>query len=188
MRYAPNALTVLRLGLAAWFPLAPEGWRVWVVLAAGLTDLLDGWLARRFGLSTWVGALLDAIADKLLTLVVLVSLGAWGELAWWQVGVLMSRDVVVGLVAAYGAQQREWDTFKRVAARWSGKITTALIFALMVAALGAPEAKVWILWPAMAASAVAAADYAWVFAGWLEDRRRRAHPASHSQPANHRSR
>lgn len=171
LRHTPNALTLFRLVLAAWFVVAEPWMRVWIVLAAGLTDLLDGLIARRFGLASWIGALLDAIADKAFTLTVLVSLTVWGELAPWQIVFLLSRDIVVGLIAAYGAAHQEWAVFKQVPARWPGKITTALMFALLVAATGLPEVKACVLWPTMAASVVAAVDYAGQFRRWLAARR-----------------
>lgn len=170
LRHAPNALTVCRFALTAWFVFAAPPLRVWIVLAAGLTDLLDGLIARRFGLTSWTGALLDAVADKAFTLTVLLSLAAWGELRWWHVAVLLSRDIVVGLIALYGAANRQWPVFKIAAARWPGKITTALMFALLVAATGLPEVKAWLLWPTMAASVVAAGDYVGVFVRWLRRR------------------
>lgn len=176
LRQAPNGLTVFRFVLAAWFVLAAAPLRVWIVLAAGLTDLLDGLIARRFGLTSWTGALLDAVADKAFTLTVLLSLAAWGDLAWWQVAVLLSRDIVVSVIALYGAANRQWPVFKIAAARWPGKVTTALMFALLLAATGLPEAKPWLLWPTMAASIAAAADYLAVSVRWL-----RRHPARRQQ-------
>jgi cardiolipin synthase len=170
LRQAPNGLTVFRFVLAAWFVLAAAPLRVWIVLAAGLTDLLDGLIARRFGLTSWTGALLDAVADKAFTLTVLFSLAASGGLRWWQIAVLLSRDIVVSVIALYGAANRPWPVFKIAAARWPGKVTTALMFALLVAATGLPEAKPWLLWPTMASSLAAAADYVGVFARWLRRR------------------
>ena len=91
----PNALTLLRiffvpLLVAAlvqrkveWdllgFPLSSEMFALWIFLAAALTDLLDGYLARRWGQITTVGTLLDPIADKMLISAALISLVQTGD-------------------------------------------------------------------------------------------------------------
>ena len=91
----PNALTLLRiffvpLLVAAlvqrkveWdllgFSLSSEIFALWIFLAAALTDLLDGYLARRWGQITTVGTLLDPIADKMLISAALISLVQTGD-------------------------------------------------------------------------------------------------------------
>lgn len=91
----PNALTLLRiffvpLLVAAlvqrkveWdlvgFRLSSEIFALWIFLAAALTDLLDGYLARRWGQITTVGTLLDPIADKMLISAALISLVQTGD-------------------------------------------------------------------------------------------------------------
>src|SRR5580700_7644788 len=87
----PNLLTLLRIffvpllmatllaensgaGWQAWIPASRELFALAVFLAAAITDLLDGYLARRWGQVTTVGTLLDPIADKLLISAALVSL------------------------------------------------------------------------------------------------------------------
>lgn len=167
----PNALTGLRLVLAGLFPLVAPPWRVWTVLAAGASDALDGWIARRFGGTSWIGAVLDAVADKAFTVVVLGTLTWEGQLALWMTGLLLSRDIVVGLIYAYIVVTREWSVFRRVGVRLPGKITTVLLFAAMVLLLAAPQVAWWVVWPAMILSAGAAVDYALVFARALAARR-----------------
>lgn len=167
----PNALTALRLVLAGLFPLVAPPWRLWVVLLAGASDALDGWLARRFGGTSWLGAVLDAVADKAFTVVVLGTLTWEGRLALWHTGLLLSRDVVVALIYAYVVLTRQWGVFRRVGVRLPGKITTVLLFASMVLLLSAPRAAMWVVWPAMVLSAAAAVDYAVVFGRALAARR-----------------
>jgi len=84
----------------------------WAALAvlgvAGLSDILDGWVARRFGLTSRFGAFLDLVADRLLTMVSLIALLTVGALpGWWALAglVLVGRFVVVaGLGEAFGDQ------------------------------------------------------------------------------------
>ncbi len=64
-------------------------------LAAGITDAVDGFLAKRFGMSTDFGALLDPLADKALIISVFVGLGIAGAIPLWLVVLVVSRDVLI---------------------------------------------------------------------------------------------
>lgn len=77
----------------------PEAW--WLALLAGLSDALDGLLAKRFGWFTRLGGLLDPIADKLLLAAGFVGLWLGGHVPGWLLGLVLARDVVivVGAVA-----------------------------------------------------------------------------------------
>ena len=66
-------------------------------VAAGLSDGIDGWLARRFKWSSTVGAWLDAVADKLMVVSTLLMLAWLGALPWWLAGLLFARDVLMFL-------------------------------------------------------------------------------------------
>ena len=72
----PNVMSLLRMALVPWMLLVPVHdplfWVAYVTI--GLTDLLDGWLARRWGAVTKTGALLDSAADALFFLAILVLL------------------------------------------------------------------------------------------------------------------
>lgn len=125
-----NALTLLRLIVVPLFAvilLADRGanptWRWWAAglfIAAALTDLLDGDLARRHGLITDVGKVADPIADKALTGAALVGLSLLGELPWWATVIVVGRELGVTLlrlwVLRYGV----------IAASRGGKLKTLL--------------------------------------------------------------
>lgn len=163
LRVLPNALTVLRVALAAAFPFVQPEWRVAVVLVAAVSDFLDGWIARRFDLSSWVGALLDGFADKAITLAVLLTFTFEGQLAWWQLVLVMTRDLAVAAIAVCLAWWRAWPEFSRMRARAPGKVTMVAIYALMAMLLLAPH-WAWIaLWPAAVLSVLAAVDYVLIF-------------------------
>jgi cardiolipin synthase (CMP-forming) len=95
----PNAITFARLcmvPMAVWFVLEQgliEAFFVFV--AAGLSDALDGWLARRSGGGNSVGALLDPVADKALLVSMYVTLAAVNELPDWIAILVVFRDVVI---------------------------------------------------------------------------------------------
>lgn len=106
--YFPNLLTILRLVLIPvylWaFYATPSSHKVGalcILLLAGLTDILDGYLARRFHWQTQAGQLLDPLADKLMMLAVLFSLLDTNRIPWLVAGLLILRDAVMILGAAY---------------------------------------------------------------------------------------
>ena len=161
IRAIPNALTVLRLALAAWFPFSPQEARLAIVLAAGLSDFRDGYIARRFHAETPLGALLDGIADKGFVLSALLTWVLEGELAVYQVLLVLARDLTVGAVALVVILRREWGAFGRMQVRMPGKLTTALMFGWFGTLLlpWAHPAEPVLFWGAAASSLLAAADY-----------------------------
>jgi len=74
----PNFITLMRMAIVPFFVIAvAEGdfrLALWTLIIAGLTDALDGWMARRFDMESVVGAYLDPIADKLLLVTAYVTL------------------------------------------------------------------------------------------------------------------
>jgi phosphatidylglycerophosphate synthase len=178
LRHVPNALSLLRLGLAAAFPFIPAAWRLPVVLAGGFSDWLDGAIARRFDLRTVRGALLDAVADKLFVLSVLATMLAGSQIAWWQVVLVLVRDFAVGITAAYAAVTRQWSRFADMRPRILGKLTTAAVLAwlVVIVAAGAEPLRTPLFAFAAACSTSAGADYLQRFVRALAARRReRAH-------------
>src|SRR3954447_14283421 len=104
-RHLPNALTGLRMLLVvplAWLIL-DHHYDVALVVAAvaGLTDALDGWIAKHFGWQSWLGGVLDPIADKLMLTACYISLGMIGAHPEWLTWLVVGRDVaiVAGAVA-----------------------------------------------------------------------------------------
>lgn len=78
----PNTLTVARLLAAAAFPFVSNDVRLPLVLIAGVSDALDGVLARRLNAQSRLGGLLDAIADKAFAFSTLVTLLVAGIAPW----------------------------------------------------------------------------------------------------------
>lgn len=170
----PNLLSLGRLCLAAVFPFlgaSAPGWRAGVVAAGGLSDWLDGLIARRFDARTRTGTLLDGIADKVFVLSVLLTLTITGLLAWWEAALVVSRELAVAVVAGYVAWRRDWAAFGRLVPRLPGKIATALQFALFLVLLlwGRSPAAVVLLAAAAFFSLTAAVDYLALFARALAD-------------------
>ena len=98
----PNLLSVLRLAgvpLMLWLLLGPreDGWAIVVLAVGGITDWLDGKLARILGQNSRLGALLDPAVDRLYILAALLALGMREIVPWWAVALLVSRDLLLGL-------------------------------------------------------------------------------------------
>ncbi|MCP5165002.1 MAG: CDP-alcohol phosphatidyltransferase family protein [Pseudomonadales bacterium] len=104
LRYLPNSLTLARLLLAV--PLGmlvlqqQYQWALAVGLLAGLSDALDGFLARRLNAHSRVGAALDPIADKVLVTVAFLSFACSGLIPWYLAGAVILRDLVIVTGAA----------------------------------------------------------------------------------------
>lgn len=161
IRPLPNVLTGLRIVGACALPFVPEAWWLPLVLFAGVSDWLDGWIARRFGATSRAGALLDGIADKLFVLAAVVTFVSAAHVPLWRGLLVMARDVTVGLIAAWCALHRAWAAFDRMEARLPGKLTTAFVIpwfaTLLVPALEPARLPLFVL--ASGASVVAAVDY-----------------------------
>lgn len=95
----PNLITVVRLALVpvtGYFLLVDEyGLALIVFFTAAVTDLIDGFIARRFELASALGATLDPIADKLNMFVATVLLAWQGLLPMWLATAIVLRDVVI---------------------------------------------------------------------------------------------
>jgi CDP-diacylglycerol--glycerol-3-phosphate 3-phosphatidyltransferase len=138
---AANALTAVRLimipvfaGVLILSGMTQTGGRIAACLIFGiasLTDFVDGWIARRYGLVTSFGKVADPIADKALTGTALVLLAGYGHLPWWVTAVILAREFGVTAlrfwVLRYGV----------IAASRGGKAKTALQTAAIA----------WYLWP-----------------------------------------
>ena len=98
----PNALSALRLvgvPFFLWLILAHhDGWALVLLMVSGFTDYLDGKIARRFGLISPLGKLLDPAADRLYILATLIGLAARHIIPLWLLIVLVGRDVALLLV------------------------------------------------------------------------------------------
>lgn len=150
--WLPNAISALR-GLTA-LPLLvlilQEQWLPALVLAlvAGSTDMLDGWIARRWQLQSRLGGWLDPLADKALVSAAMIGLAVTGLLPFWLVGLVLARDV--WLLAGSAAYQL------KVAPLYAepsvlGKLCTFSQIVLAVASLwmagkGWPEARFLVVW------------------------------------------
>lgn len=101
----PNLLTFSRLAAAPFIGYAilhdAHALALGLFAYAGVSDLLDGWIARRWGLQTVVGSVVDPMADKALMTILTVCLAAKGALPVWLAAVILGRDAGLGAAAIY---------------------------------------------------------------------------------------
>ena len=95
----PNFITlgrILAVPVVFWLLLSGEAKAAFLIfVAAGISDAVDGFLAKRFNMQTELGAYLDPLADKLLIVSIYIALGARGEIPLWLVIGVVSRDVAI---------------------------------------------------------------------------------------------
>jgi cardiolipin synthase (CMP-forming) len=135
----PNQITLLRLGFLPFFLILISyehyRWALLVQVLAGLSDGIDGLLARSLNQRSSLGAYLDPIADKLLLSSSFVILAFKQKLAWWLTILVLSRDVLLLIVAAVIILIAGYRPFPPSVL---GKCTTAfqiiLVFAIVLAA------------------------------------------------------
>jgi cardiolipin synthase len=98
-RNLPNLISLIRLLLVPaeiWLILdGSYGLAFWILVGAGISDALDGFIAKRFDRRTRLGALLDPFADKAMLVSVYITLGVIHQLAAWLVVLVVVRDVLI---------------------------------------------------------------------------------------------
>ena len=147
MPWIPNALTVFRLALIPVFVvllLASDGGHSWpaaiVFAVAGVTDQIDGWLARRWQVESNFGKIADPLADRLMIDAAVILLWHAGRLPWVALAI-PARDVA--LVAGYKlVVERGYDFSVNLA----GKAATWLLYASLAFVMVTREGTDWPLW------------------------------------------
>ncbi len=163
----PNKLTILRVAMIPFFvlfmlvPLTGEGDK-WIALAlfiaASLTDLLDGHIARKYNLITNFGKFMDPLADKLLVCSALICLVELGRIPSWIVIVIIAREFIIS-----GFRLIASDNGVVIAASYWGKFKTTfqmIMICLMIANLEPLRLFTDIvMWIALLLTVVSLMDY-----------------------------
>lgn len=159
----PSLLSLLRVPLAVAFVFVVDAplWAMVVLFLSGLTDVFDGWYARRYDQVTAMGTVVDPITDKIFVLTVVVTLVLTHKLTLVQMLLLGTRDIgelplVAWLSVSRKARRaRQDDTGANV----PGKLATALQFVAVAAALFASNLLATLVYVASAAGVIAAISY-----------------------------
>jgi len=140
----PNALSFVRLLLVPvflWLVLGPEydELALLVLVVSGITDYLDGKLARRLNQTTKIGAILDPVADRLYILAVVIGLGVRDIIPWWLAVLLPLRDVFLFSLVPFLRTRG----YSSLPVHFLGKAATAgLLYAFPLLLLGDAEGTV----------------------------------------------
>ena len=157
----PNAVSLSRVVLAAVFPLvASTASRAALVVLASFSDFLDGWLARRRGAASRLGALIDPLADRAFVLGATATLLADGTLSSLQCAVLLFRDIMtaIGFIVARIVRWLRPVVFR---SRPLGKGVTVLQLTVLLAAILRPATVPAVVAAVGVTSVAATVDYTW---------------------------
>jgi cardiolipin synthase len=154
----PNLLSLIRLAgvpVFLWLILGPEadGWALVLLMVSGITDFLDGYLARKLGQTSTLGQILDPVADRLYILAVVVGLALREVIPWWVAVSLPLRDLLLwGLVPLLRTRG-----YSALPVHFLGKAATFnLLYAFPLLLLGDGDGTV----------ATLANVFGWAFAIW----------------------
>lgn len=184
LRRLPNQLTWLRIFCiplvvvlmlrgeaiqpdSVHIPASVDAWAALIFSLAAITDFFDGWLARRFGVETVLGKLLDPLADKLLVVSAIIILVEKHRLAGWIAVVLIVRDLGINAIRISAMEDNI-----TISSSWIGKTKTALLDIGIVGLIvhgqlwGIPFTIIgeFFVWFALAASLLSAFQYLWNYA------------------------
>jgi len=157
----PNALSMLRLAgvpLFLYLVLVVErdGWAVLLLMASGITDYLDGWIARKYRSFTRFGQLLDPLADRLYILATLLALVIRDGIPLWWAAAIVGRDALLGMTTLPYLRRHG---FGPLPVHYLGKAATFnLLFAFPMLLASLPGADDWV--------ATVFRPLGWAFAVW----------------------
>ena len=160
----PNALTLARFAaipvFIALLATADEGhsWPAALVFAAaGLTDQIDGWLARRWHVESRFGTVADPLADRLMIATAVIGLYLYDRLPWPALALILARDLV--LIGGYKlVVPRGYE----LSVNFVGKAATWILYAalaLMLATEAGTDVPYALFWAGLALALVAGAAY-----------------------------
>lgn len=154
----PNLLSFVRMlgvPIFLWLVLGPkaDGWALAVLMVSGVTDWLDGKLARTLNQSTKIGQILDPVADRLYILAVVIGLAIRDIIPWWLAVILPLRDVFLFALVPFLRTRG----YSALPVHFLGKAATAnLLYAFPLLLLGDGSGTVALL----------ANVFGWAFALW----------------------
>ncbi|MBR4296257.1 MAG: CDP-alcohol phosphatidyltransferase family protein [Clostridia bacterium] len=129
----PNILSYVRIILIpfivwTYFGVEPKYLAALLVALSGLTDLVDGYIARHYNMITSFGKIIDPIADKLTQVTVVACVAFRYKLMFVLVGVLIFKDLFVGVMGLLVLKA----TDEVEGSRWYGKIATLLFYLVII--------------------------------------------------------
>lgn len=171
LRSLPNILTILRIILIIPFVIMIIDGRFkagfYILLAAGFTDALDGYLARRYSWSSKIGGILDPVADKLLMISAYFVLSMSELLPWWISVLVICRDL---MIVAGATTYYFWIEKISASPTLLSKLNTVLLVLLVLMALGnaiwpmlSIETINMMIWSVATLSILTGIQYVWIW-------------------------
>lgn len=153
-RHLPNAISIVRLLLVppvlALILVGNYGWALALFMTAGISDGLDGFLAKRYGWTSELGGILDPLADKLLLVTTVLALTARDLLPLWLTVAVVLRDVII---VSGALAYRTLFGHLHAAPTLVSKLNTLVLIVLVVAVLAVHGFRFPLtLWPLFALS------------------------------------
>lgn len=179
----PNIISLLRLLIV--IPILylllerAFGWALVLFVIAGISDGLDGLLAKRYGWESHLGGILDPLADKVLLVTCFLALGAMSLIPVWLVSAVVLRDLlIVGGVVLYNYKVEEVKAAPSLISKLNTVIQILLIVLVITDAGPVPLAG-WAsrtsIWICLTTTVVSGGQYVWVWSrkaaqkGWKEN-------------------
>ena len=134
MKHIPNILTVLRfflIPLIMKYLFQDQYLIAFIIITlSGLTDVLDGFIARKFNFITNFGKLIDPLADKLTQILILVALAMKNIIPFWFLIIVIFKELIliIGASFLYGKELV-------VSSKWYGKLATVLFYVAIICSL-----------------------------------------------------
>ena len=127
----PNIITTFRLFLVPLFSylllIADNLWGASIVLAlSGLSDIVDGIIARKYNMITETGKVYDPLVDKLMQITVLFGLAVKGLIPFWFISIIIAKELIMILASMVLYIKKII-----VQAKWYGKMSTVIFYAVM---------------------------------------------------------
>ncbi len=179
----PNIISLLRL-LAVmpvlYLLLEQEfGWALFLFIAAGLSDGLDGFLAKHYGWQSHLGGILDPLADKVLLVACFLVLGALSLIPVWLVSAVLFRDLlIVGGAVLYNYRVEEVEAAPTLVSKLN-TVLQILLVVVVITDAGPMPLPGWIIqaliWVCITTVIVSGGQYVWVWSrkaaqkGWKEN-------------------
>lgn len=146
MKHIPNILSIFRILLIPFFVQQMLAGNIMnaalILILSGITDLLDGFLARRNGWVSQLGKVLDPVADKLTQIAVCIMIAAMNPALIPFCGILLAKEAIMLFGGAYLISRG----IRLEGAKWCGKLTTTAFYGSMILILlfpGMPQAAVY---------------------------------------------
>ena len=172
-RDIPNLISLIRLlaVIPVVFLLLEHryGWALFIFIAAGLSDGLDGYLAKHYGWRSRLGGMLDPLADKVLLVACFLVLGTLSLIPAWLVVAVVFRDLLItGGALLYNYRVEELEATPIVASKVNTVVQIALVVLVIADAgpLPLPDVVIeFLIWACLASVIVSGAQYVWIW-GW----------------------